>query len=69
MEDLLADSEEEFCDTEEDEPKRNNKKRTSRKEAWIKENEENIVDLIDPTTARNITSWFSFFRTLATFAI
>nr|XP_050844800.1 RRP12-like protein [Vespula vulgaris] len=56
MEDLLADSEEEFCDTEEDEPKRNNKKRTSRKEAWIKENEENIVDLIDPTTARNITT-------------
>ncbi|XP_035739840.1 RRP12-like protein isoform X2 [Vespa mandarinia] len=55
MEDLLADSEE-FDDMDEDEPKKNNKKRTSRKEAWIKENEENIVDLIDPTTARNITT-------------
>lgn len=55
MEDLLADSEEEFCDEEEEEPKKI-KKRTSRKEAWIKENEENIVDLIDPTAARNITT-------------
>ncbi|KAK2577073.1 hypothetical protein KPH14_005885 [Odynerus spinipes] len=55
MEDLLADSEEEFCDEDEEEPKKI-KKRTSRKEAWIKENEENIVDLIDPTAARNITT-------------
>ncbi|KAI4479190.1 hypothetical protein M0804_011329 [Polistes exclamans] len=56
MEDLLAESEEEYGDSEDEEPKKNNKKRTSRKEAWIKENEENIVDLIDPTTARNITT-------------
>ncbi|XP_015188841.1 PREDICTED: RRP12-like protein [Polistes dominula] len=56
MEDLLADSEEEYGDSEDEEPKKNNKKRTSRKEAWIKENAENIVDLIDPTTARNITT-------------
>lgn len=55
IEEILADSDEEFETTEKEEPKRS-KKRTSRKEAWIQENEENIVDLIDPAAARNITS-------------
>lgn len=55
IEEILADSDEEFDATENEEPKKN-KKRTSRKEAWIQENEENIVDLIDPAAARNITS-------------
>lgn len=55
IEDILLDSDEEFDVTENEEPKKN-KKRTSRKEAWIQENEGNIVDLIDPAAARNITS-------------
>lgn len=54
IEEILADSEDEFEDTE-NEVLRKNKKRTSRKEAWIQENEE-IVDLIDPAAARNITT-------------
>lgn len=55
IEEILADSEEEFDDTDNNEPKKN-KKRTSRKEAWIQENEESIVDLIDPAAARNIST-------------
>ncbi|XP_076630716.1 RRP12-like protein [Colletes latitarsis] len=54
IEEVLADSEEEFDSTENEAP-RKNKKRTSRKEAWIQENEE-IVDLIDPAAARNIST-------------
>ncbi|KZC03741.1 RRP12-like protein [Dufourea novaeangliae] len=54
IEEILADSEEEFDGTENEEPKKS-KKRTSRKEAWIQENEE-IVDLIDPAAARNIST-------------
>ncbi|XP_076547072.1 RRP12-like protein [Osmia lignaria lignaria] len=54
IEEILADSEDEFEGTENEEP-RKNKKRTSRKEAWIQENEE-IVDLIDPAAARNIST-------------
>ncbi|XP_026668407.1 RRP12-like protein isoform X2 [Ceratina calcarata] len=54
IEEILADSEDEFEDTD-NESQRKNKKRTSRKEAWIQENEE-IVDLIDPAAARNITT-------------
>lgn len=56
IEEILADSDEEFEATENEKPKKN-KKRTSRKEAWIQENEDDIVDLIDPAAARNITSW------------
>ncbi|XP_076301341.1 RRP12-like protein isoform X1 [Lasioglossum baleicum] len=54
IEEVLADSEDEYDGTENVEPKKN-KKRTSRKEAWIQENEE-IVDLIDPAAARNIST-------------
>ncbi|KMQ96335.1 rrp12-like protein [Lasius niger] len=54
IEEILADSDEEF-ETAENEESRS-KKRTSRKDAWIQENEENIVDLIDPAAARNITT-------------
>nr|XP_003701407.1 PREDICTED: RRP12-like protein [Megachile rotundata] len=53
IEEILADSEDEFEGTENEEPKKN--KRTSRKEAWIQENEE-IVDLVDPAAARNIST-------------
>jgi len=55
IEEILADSDEEFEATENEESTKN-KKRTSRKDAWIQENEGNIVDLIDPAAARNITS-------------
>lgn len=51
----MADSDEEFEATENEESTKN-KKRTSRKDAWIQENEGNIVDLIDPAAARNITT-------------
>ncbi|XP_017799417.1 PREDICTED: RRP12-like protein [Habropoda laboriosa] len=54
IEEILADSEEELEGAENEEPKKN-KKRTSRKEAWIQENED-IVDLIDPAAARNIST-------------
>ncbi|XP_029179046.1 RRP12-like protein [Nylanderia fulva] len=55
IEEILADSDEEFEATENEESAKD-KKRTSRKDAWIQENEENIVDLIDPAAARNITT-------------
>ncbi|OAD59899.1 RRP12-like protein [Eufriesea mexicana] len=47
-------TEDEFEGIENEEP-RKNKKRTSRKEAWIQENEE-IIDLIDPAATRNIST-------------
>ncbi|KAL6431993.1 hypothetical protein ACFW04_007436 [Cataglyphis niger] len=55
IEEILADSDEEFEATE-NEGSKKSKKRTSRKDAWIQENEGNIVDLIDPAAARNITT-------------
>ncbi|KAG7200816.1 hypothetical protein KM043_003187 [Ampulex compressa] len=55
IEEILADSEEEY-DSDADEEPRKNKKRTSRKEAWIQENEESIIDLVDPAAARNIST-------------
>lgn len=58
IEEILADSDEEFDDIENKELKTKNKKRTSRREAWIQENEEKIIDLIDPAAARNITSLY-----------
>lgn len=57
MEEILADSDEEFDATENEEARRN-KRRTSGKNAWIQESQDNIVDLADPAAARNITSWF-----------
>lgn len=56
IEEILADSDEEFEATENEEAKRS-RKRTPRKDAWIQENEDDIVDLADPAAARNITSW------------
>ncbi|KAG6795184.1 RRP12-like protein [Apis mellifera caucasica] len=53
IEDILADSEDEFEEMENKEPKKKN--RTLRKEVWIQENEE-IVDLVDPAAARNIST-------------
>lgn len=59
MEEILADSDNEFEENLKNE-KSTRKKRTSRKEAWIQENEE-IIDLIDPAAARNISSKFRYF--------
>lgn len=55
MEEILADSDEEFQATENEESK-GKKKKTPRKDAWIQETEEDIVDLIDPAAVRNITT-------------
>lgn len=55
----MADSDNEFEENLENE-KPTKKKRTSRKEAWIQENEE-IIDLIDPAAVRNISSRFRYF--------
>ncbi|EGI69855.1 PREDICTED: RRP12-like protein [Acromyrmex echinatior] len=56
VEEILADSDEEFEVTENELEKKRNKKRTPRKDAWIQESEDNIVDLADPAAARNITT-------------
>lgn len=60
MEEILADSDDEFVEDMDNEESRKRKKRTSRKEAWIHENEE-IVDLVDPAAARNISSKSRYF--------
>ena len=58
MEEILADSDEEFDDSE-DEKSNKNHKRKSNKKMWIKEDEDNITDFIDPSIAtKNITSKF-----------
>ncbi|KYN06248.1 PREDICTED: RRP12-like protein [Cyphomyrmex costatus] len=56
IEEILADSDEEFDVMENEQEKKRNKKRTSKKDAWIQESEDNIVDLADPAAARNITT-------------
>ncbi|XP_033203361.2 RRP12-like protein isoform X1 [Bombus vancouverensis nearcticus] len=55
IEEILADSDDEFDEDMDNEESRKRKKKTSRKEAWIHENEE-IVDLVDPAAARNIST-------------
>lgn len=56
IEEILADSDEDFDIMETEEAKKN--KKMPKKDTWIQENEENIVDFIDPAAARNITSKF-----------
>lgn len=54
VDEILADSDEEFEDTEtEDSGER--QKKANKKQTWIQEAGDNIVDLVDPTAARNIT--------------
>ncbi|XP_050494591.1 RRP12-like protein [Bombus huntii] len=60
IEEILADSDDEFDEDMGNEESRKRKKRTSRKEAWIHENEE-IVDLVDRAAARNISSKSRYF--------
>ncbi|XP_034940350.1 RRP12-like protein [Chelonus insularis] len=54
MEEILADSEEEFDDSD-IETEKNAKKKTG-KQTWIQESAENIVDFVDPSAAKNITA-------------
>ncbi|KAH0557965.1 RRP12-like protein [Cotesia glomerata] len=53
IEDILADSDEDFDDTDNDGG--DNKKKQAPK-IWIKENEDDIMDFTDPAAMRNITS-------------
>ncbi|XP_011864615.1 PREDICTED: RRP12-like protein isoform X2 [Vollenhovia emeryi] len=55
IEEILADSDDEFEATELEDARRS-KKRTSVKDAWIQESGDSIVDLADPAAARNITT-------------
>ncbi|EZA47728.1 RRP12-like protein [Ooceraea biroi] len=54
IEDILADSDEEFEKTEKEEPRKN--KKISKRNVWIQENQGNIVNLADLVAARNITT-------------
>ncbi|XP_020293878.1 RRP12-like protein [Pseudomyrmex gracilis] len=56
IEEILADSDEEFEATENEEKPKKTKKSATKTDAWIRDNEEDIVDLIDPTAVRNITT-------------
>ncbi|XP_077282524.1 RRP12-like protein [Temnothorax americanus] len=56
IEEILADSDEEFEATENEEEARRSEKRTPGKDAWIQETEDDIVDLADPAAARTITT-------------
>ncbi|XP_011633501.1 RRP12-like protein isoform X1 [Pogonomyrmex barbatus] len=56
IEEILADSDEEFQVTENEEAKRNKRKPSRKDLAWIQESEDNIVDLADPVAAKNITT-------------
>ncbi|XP_011170370.3 RRP12-like protein [Solenopsis invicta] len=58
IEEILADSDEECFEATENDGERvkRKKKGTSRRDAWIQENEDNIVDFADPAAARNITT-------------
>ncbi|XP_012287618.1 RRP12-like protein isoform X2 [Orussus abietinus] len=55
MEEILADSDEDFENVDESE-QTNHKKRTNRKKTWIREGEDDIVDFADPTAIKNITT-------------
>ncbi|XP_046410406.1 RRP12-like protein [Neodiprion fabricii] len=55
VEEILADSDDDFVDTETDEGVRGRKQKLKKK-AWIHESEENIVDFVDAGAAKNITA-------------
>ncbi|XP_043269034.1 RRP12-like protein [Venturia canescens] len=56
VEEILADSDEEFEDTEQTQDSGKKHKKSNKKQTWIQEAGDNIVDLVDPTAARNITA-------------
>ncbi|XP_058797316.1 RRP12-like protein [Phymastichus coffea] len=53
LEEILADSDQEFSDSDEC---KKIQKRKSTKKTWIQEGEDNIVDFIDPTAIKNISA-------------
>ena len=57
LEEILADSDEEFDDSDKESVKtqKSIKSQKSKKKTWIQESEDNIVDFIDPSAARNIS--------------
>ncbi|XP_001606680.2 RRP12-like protein [Nasonia vitripennis] len=55
LEEILADSDEDFNDSDNEDSAKTHK-RKSKKKTWIQEGEDNIVDFADPTAARNITA-------------
>ena len=54
MEEILADSDEDFDGTDDEESVKTHKRKTKKK-TWIQESEDNIVDFIDPGAAKNIS--------------
>lgn len=54
MEEILADSDDEF-DASDNEESNKKHKRKSKKQTWIKEDEDDIVDFVDPGAAKNIS--------------
>lgn len=56
LEEILADSDQEFSDSDNESTK--GPKRKSKKKAWIQEDGDNIVDFIDPTAAKNISGFY-----------
>ncbi|XP_014218682.1 RRP12-like protein [Copidosoma floridanum] len=55
LEEILADSDEELCDTDDEKSVKTHKKKREKK-TWIQESTDNIVDFADPATAKNITT-------------
>lgn len=53
----MADSDEEF-DGSDNEESNKPTKRKPKKKTWIQDNEDNIIDFADPTSAKNISSKF-----------
>lgn len=49
----MADSDEEFDDSDNEETKKPSKRK--QKKTWIQDNEDNIIDFVDPTSAKNIS--------------
>lgn len=54
MEEILADSDEEIDGSDNEQSSKPSKRK--KKKTWIQDNEDNIVDFIDPTSAKNISS-------------
>lgn len=58
MDEILADSDEEFDDVDMENGGKNSK--LPKTKTWIQESEENIVDFADPTASKNIVGLYLF---------
>lgn len=61
MEEILADSDEEFEDVDMEDGGKNSKRPKTK--TWIQESEDNIVDFADPTVSKNIVGLYLLLRT------